>query len=112
VIVLLFPAFPSLFGPIDKNLGHHRRYTRHSISRLAAAAGLRVRKSRYMNLCGFFGWWANAHIFPRESQSQGQIEFFDRYVVPILSRIEGVAPPPFGQSLFVVLEKPQTAGPS
>jgi SAM-dependent methyltransferase len=110
VIVLLLPAFPSLFGPIDKNLGHHRRYTRRSMSRLAAAAGLRVRKAHYMNVCGFFGWWANSHIFRREAQSEGQIEFFDRYVVPILSRFESVVPPPFGQSLFVVLEKPQTAG--
>ena len=110
VIVLLLPAFPSLLGPIDKNLGHHRRYTRRSMSRLAAAAGLGVRKAHYMNVCGFFGWWANSHIFRREKQSEGQIEFFDRYVVPILSRIESVVPPPFGQSLFVVLEKPQTAG--
>ena len=112
VIALLLPAFPSLFGPIDENLGHHRRYTRHSISTLAAAAGLRVKKAHYMNLCGCFGWWANARIFRREAQSEGQIEFFDRYVVPILSRIEGVFPPPFGQSLFVVLEKPQPAGRS
>jgi SAM-dependent methyltransferase len=105
VIVLLLPAFPSLFGPIDKNLGHHRRYTRQSISRLAAGAGLRIKKSRYMNVCGFFGWWANSHIFRREAQSQGQIEFFDRYVVPLMSRLEGAVPPPFGQSLCVVLEK-------
>jgi SAM-dependent methyltransferase len=112
VIVLLLPAFPSLFGPIDKNLGHHRRYTRQSIGTLAAGAGLRVKKAHYMNLCGFFGWWANAHILRREAQSTAQIEFFDRYLVPLLSRLEGMAPPPFGQSLFVVLEKLQTARPS
>ncbi len=111
VIALLLPAFPFLFGPIDQNLGHRRRYTRQSIGKLAAAAGLHVKKAHYMNACGFFGWWANAHIFRREAQSEGQIEFFDRYVVPLLSRIEGVAPPPFGQSLFVVLEKPQTPRP-
>ena len=112
VIVLLLPAFPSLFGPIDRNLGHHRRYTRHSISRLAAVAGLHVRKAHYMNVCGFFGWWANSRIFRREAQSERQIEFFDRYVVPLQSRIEDLAPPPFGQSLFVVLEKPPRARPS
>ena len=112
VIVLLLPAFPFLFGPIDKNLGHHRRYTRQSIGSLAAAAGLRIKKAHYMNVCGFFGWWANSHIFRREAQSGGQIQFFDRYVVPIMSRLESTVPPPFGQSLFVVLEKPQTARPS
>ena len=112
VIVLLLPAFPSLSGPIDKNLGHHRRYNRHSIGRLAAASGLRVKKMHYMNVFGFFGWWANSQIFRRQAQSEGQIQFFDRHVVPLMSRIESMAPPPFGQSLFVVLEKPQTARPS
>jgi hypothetical protein len=74
--------------------------------RLAEAAGLRVRKAHYMNSIGFFGWWANAHLLRRTAQSEGQIGIFDRYLVPILSRLEDWARPPFGQSLFVVLEKP------
>jgi len=106
VIVLLLPAFPSLYGPIDKNLGHYRRYSRGAIRSLADRTGLRVRKAHYANLVGFFGWWTNAHILKREAQSERQIEAFDRYVVPLLSRVEGLVRPPFGQSLFVVLEKP------
>ena len=47
VIVLLVPAFPALFGPIDRNLGHYRRYTRKSLANLAAACGLRVRQSAF-----------------------------------------------------------------
>jgi len=106
VIVLIVPAFQSLYGPIDRHLGHYRRYSRRSVARLADEAGLRVRKTHYMNATGFFGWWANAHIFRRETQSEHQIEFFDRGLVPVISRLEGLVPPPFGQSLFVVLEKP------
>lgn len=106
VIVLLVPAFQALYGPIDRNLGHHRRYTRRSLIRLAEAAGLRVREVRYMNLLGFFGWWVNSHILRREAQSEGQIGVFDRYLVPVLSRLEDWVPPPIGQSLFAVLEKP------
>jgi SAM-dependent methyltransferase len=106
VIVLLVPAFAALYGPIDKNLGHYRRYSRGSIARLAESTGLRIKKAHYMNLIGFFGWWANSHIFRRGAQSESQIEIFDRYLVPLLSRLEGLARPPFGQSLFVVLEKP------
>lgn len=109
VIVLLVPAFPALYGPIDEKLGHCRRYSRESITNLAEAAGLRVKKAHYMNAVGFFGWWTNAHIFRREAQSAAQIDFFDRYLVPLLSRVEELAPPPFGQSLFIVLEKPPIA---
>jgi len=106
IIVLLIPAFAVLYGPIDRRLGHYRRYSRRSVGELATSAGLRVRRAHYMNFAGFFGWWANAHLFRREAQSEAQIRFFDRWIVPVQSRIEAVTPPPFGQSFFVVLEKP------
>lgn len=105
VIVLLVPAFPVLYGPIDEKLGHERRYTRESMCDLAKKVGIRIRKLRYMNTIGFFGWWTNSHILRRDVQSTGQIEIFDRFIVPVISRVESMIPPPFGQSLFVVLEK-------
>jgi 2-polyprenyl-3-methyl-5-hydroxy-6-metoxy-1,4-benzoquinol methylase len=106
-IVLLVPAFPSLYGPIDRDLGHYRRYRRGSLGRVAEAAGLAVRKLHYMNTAGFFAWWANSHIFRRREQSARQIAFFDDVVVPVMSRVEDLVRPPFGQSLFAVLEKRQ-----
>jgi len=104
-IVLLLPAFSALYGPIDRNLGHYRRYRRDSVARLADAAGLRIRRARYMNMIGFFGWWINARVLRRHTQSAAQIEIFDRLAVPVMSRLENMAAPPFGQSLFAVLEK-------
>lgn len=106
VVVLLTPAFPALYGPIDQRLGHHRRYTRRSLTQTAEAAGLRVESLRYMNWVGFFGWWANAHILKRQQQSEAQIAVFDRAVVPWLSWMEARVAPPFGQSLLAVLRKP------
>jgi hypothetical protein len=41
----------------------------------------------------------------REVQSEGQIALFDRWIVPVQSRLEAAVRPPFGQSLFAVLEK-------
>ncbi len=105
-VVLLAPACQSLYGPIDRNLGHFRRYSRRSLAALAAAAGLHIEKLHYVNAIGLFGWWVNAHVFRREAQSARQIEIFDRWVVPWQSRVEAIAPPPFGQSLFAVLRKP------
>ncbi len=106
VIVLLVPAFQALYGPIDHNLGHHRRYSRGALRELAARAGLRIRKLHYSNSIGFFGWWTNSHILKREAQSERQIQVFDRYLVPLISGAERLVRPPFGQSLFAVLEKP------
>jgi len=104
-IVLLVPAFPALYGLIDRDLGHYRRYRRASLRRVAEAAGLEVCKLHYLNTAGFFAWWANARIFRRREQSARQIAFFDSLVVPVMSRLEDLVRPPFGQSLFAVLER-------
>lgn len=104
-VVLIVPAFMGLYGPIDKHLGHYRRYTRASLGETAARAGLRPLELRYMNTIGFFGWWVNAKVLPREEQSEGQIELFDRYIVPVQEKLETWIRPPFGQSVFAVLEK-------
>jgi SAM-dependent methyltransferase len=105
VIVLIVPAFPSLYGRIDRNLLHHRRHTGASMRKLARDCDLEIEKLQYVNFVGFFGWWANAHIFHRDAQSPRQIAFFDRFLVPVMSRLEGLVPPPFGQSLLAVLKK-------
>jgi len=104
-VVLMVPAFMELYGPIDKRLGHYRRYTCSSLKQTARKAGFSAREVRYMNLVGFFGWWANAKVLLREEQSDAQIELFDRRVVPIMEKLESAIPPPFGQSVFAVLEK-------
>ena len=87
------PAFPSLYGPIDRDLGHYRRYRRGSLGQAAEAAGLAVRKMHYLNTAGFFAWWANSHIFRRREQSAAQIAFFDAVVAPVMSRVEDVVAP-------------------
>jgi SAM-dependent methyltransferase len=106
VIVLLVPAFEVLYGPIDRNLGHYRRYRRSSLTSLAEAAGLAVQKLHYVNAAGFFGWWVNARVLKRQTQSDGQIAFFDRWMVPVFSALESAVPPPLGQSLLAVLRRP------
>jgi len=105
-VVIIAPAFPALSGPIDRELGHYRRYTRGSLIKLAEASNLKIEKLRYMNMAGFFGWWMNSHIFRRQAQSEAQIDFFDRYIVPVMSCVEAMIKPPFGQSLFAVFRKP------
>ncbi|HUA61787.1 MAG TPA: class I SAM-dependent methyltransferase [Verrucomicrobiae bacterium] len=104
-VVLMVPAFQSLYGPIDEYLGHHRRYNKRSLQRLAERAGFEIRDLRYMNALGFFGWWFNAHVSGRTAQSETQIAVFDALVVPVLSRLERLKAPPVGQSLFAVLQR-------
>jgi SAM-dependent methyltransferase len=106
VIVLYVPAFQGLYGTVDWNLGHYRRYRRSTVARLAEWNGLTVKKAHYVNAIGFFGWWMYSRVLRQEAWTERQIEIYDRLVAPWLSRVEAVAPPPFGQSLLAVLEKP------
>src|SRR5438067_812864 len=79
-----------------------RRRARHCRRMPGTIAGA---VSRYFNTVGFLGWWVNAKILRREEQSAEQIAWFDSVVVPVMSRVEKTIAPPFGQSIFTVLEK-------
>lgn len=102
-IVLIVPAFESLYGQIDANLGHFRRYSRRHLTALATSVGFKVATAHYMNAIGFAGWWMNARLLRRGEQSEPQIRFFDSWIVPVISRVENWIHPPFGQSIFAVL---------
>ena len=104
-IVLWVPAFQALYGPMDRRLDHYRRYRRKDLVRLADRAGLHLKKIHYVNMAGFFLWWASSHILHQQTLAETQIDIFDRLIAPWLSRLEALMPPPFGQSLFAVLEK-------
>lgn len=104
-VVLIVPAFEALYGPIDRRLGHFRRYTKRSVRTLARNTGYVPAVLRYMNVIGMLGWYCNAHILRFTEQSARQIAIFDKYCVPVMRRLESWIAPPFGQSLFAVLEK-------
>lgn len=101
-VVLLVPAMPVAFGEIDRRLGHYRRYTRSGLRNLLRATGWNTTLLRYFNTIGLLGWLWNTRVSVKSAQSDGQIQFFDRLLVPLLSRVEALIPPPYGQSLLAV----------
>jgi SAM-dependent methyltransferase len=56
VIILIVPALPALFNALDREAGHHRRYTRRSLEQALTRAGWTGVRSRYVNLPGVAGW--------------------------------------------------------
>ena len=101
-IVVLVPAGSWAFGVIDERLGHYRRYSKRYARTLMAGLGLEIKKMRYYNFIGVWAWYWNARFAKRQSQNDAQIYLFDRYFVPVISRIEKFIPPPVGQSLLIV----------
>jgi SAM-dependent methyltransferase len=104
--VILVPAIPQAYGPIDASLEHFRRYTKLSMQDCIQMSGNRftIVSMFYSNMVGLLGWFINAHIRRSVKQNDSQIKIFD-WMVPIISKIEQVISCPIGLSLIIVLEK-------
>ncbi len=57
-LLVLVPAHPRLYGTLDRNYGHFRRYDRERLQRVVTGAGLRLDRLYSFNLLGVAGWWA------------------------------------------------------
>ena len=98
--IILVPALPALFGSLDQELGHHRRYTRRTISDRMQQAGFRVERTFYFNLLGTIGWWINGRLRKVPRIPSQQLRYFDA-LVPAL-RYEDYVPLPVGQSVIAI----------
>lgn len=106
--VIFVPAGPIAFGKLDQELGHYRRYTVATLRQAMQDAGLEWVEGRYSNAVGLFGWWLNSVVLKKTTVPGDQAVWFNR-LVPILSRIEKLIRPPFGQSVVGVARKPLSA---
>lgn len=102
--VILVPALQSIYGEMDRELGHCRRYGRSRLRQLMERAGLRIERIDWFNRAGVFGWWFNGRVRRVGRIPLDQLRTFDR-LVPML-RLERFLPLPFGQSLIAVGRAP------
>jgi SAM-dependent methyltransferase len=103
-LVLLVPAMPSLYGTLDRALGHFRRYTAAELRHVFAAAGFRLRHLEYFNLAGVPGWWLTGRVLKRTLIPTGSLRLYDA-LVPLF-RLERFLPWRLGQSLIAIGERP------
>ena len=98
-IVVLVPNSPSLFGDLDRSLGHKRRYTASQAAELLRAAGFNVEKAESFNKAGAPPWWIYGRIFRANRINKLTLKIFDK-TVWLWRRLEPVLPWP-GLSLIV-----------
>jgi glycosyltransferase involved in cell wall biosynthesis len=103
-LALLVPALPALYGTLDENLRHYRRYEKGALATLVARAGFAVEMVRYLNRPGVLGWWLNSRVLKRRVLPKRQLGAF-KWVMPLL-RAEEKTEPSFGMSLLVLARKP------
>jgi 2-polyprenyl-3-methyl-5-hydroxy-6-metoxy-1,4-benzoquinol methylase len=101
-VLILVPAVQAAYGPLDAELGHHRRYSKPMLAKAFAQAGLDVSVLRYTNPIGLLGWMYNAHVSRSTAHSRVQVKIFDTLVAPWALPLERLVPPPVGLSLVAV----------
>jgi glycosyltransferase involved in cell wall biosynthesis len=74
---ILVPQHPSLFGSLDRAVGHHRRYTREDLRQKLAAAGFTVEALFAFNRISRPAWWWNGKVLKREQLGRLQLKLFD-----------------------------------
>lgn len=104
-LFLFVPAFMCLFGSMDEQLKHFRRYSKTGLTAKLKNAGFEIEKIRYCNLSGFFAWFLNNRILKIKSQKASQIALFDKVILPAQKVLESLINPPFGQNIYAVARK-------
>lgn len=103
-VVLQLPAHPALYGNLDKNLDHFRRYSVKDIKAKFLEAGFLPEKFKLMNCFGACGWFIFSRIFKKEILPQNPLSVFN-LLTPIFIAVEKVVPIPFGLSIIAVGRK-------
>jgi len=109
-LLLFVPADPALFGTMDVQVGHYRRYSRETLDAAIRAAGFELREIRYHNVFGRLGWWFNGQVLKRRHLPAAQARLFD-FFIPILRAFEP-ANPDNGLSLIAVAVRQQASADS
>ena len=104
-VLIYVPAVQAAYGPLDAELGHHRRYGKRTLSAAFAAAGLDLIRLKYANPIGLIGWMYNSHVTKARHHSLEQVKLFERFVAPWALPLERLIPPPIGSSLVAVGRK-------
>ncbi len=107
--ILLVPALNCLYGTCDRVGGHYRRYSKKSFKNLAEKCGLAVEELFYFNMLGALCWWFQYVLLRAKDHTSCShalhYSFFDRFVVPIYSKLERILYCPFGLSLVARVTK-------
>ncbi|HVR39748.1 MAG TPA: glycosyltransferase [Thermoanaerobaculia bacterium] len=90
-VVIYAPAGHSLFGAMDRAVGHKRRYEKTELIDKLRAAGFEIEYVGFQNRISRLAWWINSKVLRRGGLPSAQSRVFD-FFVPMFRALEGEAP--------------------
>lgn len=103
-IVVLSPAFQSLYSPFDKEIGHYRRYNKKRLKEITPA-NIRLVSCRYYDSVGYFASFFNKALLKYKMPTMKQVLLWDRWMVPVSTVTDKLFLHSFGKSIIAVWEK-------
>ena len=80
VLIALVPQGHSLFGSLDRSLGHKRRFDARQMRELLESQGFTVERSYNFNRAGAPPWFAYSRLFGSRKISKLVLKIFDKSV--------------------------------
>ncbi len=105
-VILQLPAHKLLYGSLDNNLDHFRRYTVRDIRFKFNECGFNTEHIWMINMFGTFGWFLCSRILKKKILPKGQLSLFNK-LTPVFIAIEKLIPAPFGLSIIAVGRRPE-----
>jgi len=108
-IIVMVPAMRCLYGSLDREAGHFRRYNKRDLKVALDKASLIPTSVRYFNGVGVAAWWAASKLFKFRidgQETQASIRFNDALIVPMSRLVDPLLSPFFGQSLIASVSIP------
>jgi SAM-dependent methyltransferase len=82
-LVILVPAYRGLYNSFDRSLGHYRRYTRKSLTKLMEREGFEILETKYFNAMGMLGWWFSGTVLKKEILPKNQLNLYNK-LIPLM----------------------------
>ena len=100
-VIILVPAFQTIFNHFDTALGHFRRYTAKSLRPVFEVNNLQVVHRQYFNLIGIAGWWVSGSLLRKKIIPEGQMKLYN-FFVPVFRIIDKITNKWLGLSVIMV----------
>ncbi|MEI6574714.1 MAG: class I SAM-dependent methyltransferase [Bacteroidota bacterium] len=103
-LIVLTPAFQTLYNGFDEALDHYRRYSKPGLKQLLLQADFHILHSQYYNLAGILGWYISGKLEKNKTIPMGEMKFYNM-LVPIFRLIDRIVFNALGLSVVVVGRK-------
>ena len=104
-LIILAPAHNELYGNLDREVGHYRRYKKSFFKDLNLSDG-KIVELKYMDCMGYILYYMNKLIYKNETYpSSLKIFIWDKIFTPITILLDFLTAYRFGKNVLCVIKK-------